>query len=418
MNKKKVYASIEIADSEVRLVVLETFEARQNVLRVECTPCAGVKNQTIVDEVAVINAIRKCVTQAQAALGYRIERVLLAIPSINVERANQKVRVQIEDGTKNIRLFHVQQGLTRAFQRKLGSNVELVNANRIQYVINNEVTQKMPIGLECKDFYMDVDLLYADKEAIFKYVYCIEKANLEVLDICLDSYAIGQETAAISQSLDRPIIQLDIEKDSTNMTYFGKGKLMTCANLEVGYSSFVNELKEKYNLTDEVCFRLLQNIFSNQIEENSEVIVYIEQQGDVRVEITARELAESCIPKIRDWIADVNEMCSPIVDLGKAKYIITGKGANIAVLKQMEKAFNAPASVYKPNTIGARDGGYACCLGMAYVWNDINRIRHKDVTSPNNNELEASIDSIKAKSGKSEGGFTKKLRSVILNDNK
>ncbi|MDO4467046.1 MAG: hypothetical protein Q4C49_08570 [Bacillota bacterium] len=418
MNKKKVYASIEIADSEVRLVVLETFEARQSILRVESAPCSGVKNQTIVDEVAVINAIRSCVNSAQAALGYRIERVLLAIPSINVERVNQKIRLQIEDGTKNIRLFHVQQGLKRAFQRKLDSGAELVNANRIQYIIDNEVTSKMPIGMECKDFYMDVDLLYADKEALFKFVECIEKANLEVLDIYLDSFAIGQETAAISQSTDRPVIQLDLEKESTNMTYFGNGKLMNCANFETGYSSFVSELQEKYNLTDEVCFRLLQNIFSSTIEENSDVIVYIDQSDEGRIEITARELAESCIPKIRDWIADVNEMCDPIVALGKAKYIITGKGANISVLKMMENAFNAPANVYKPTSIGARDGRYTCCLGMAYAWTDINRIRHSDVTSPNNNELEASIDSIKSKTGKIQNRFTKKLKSVILSEDK
>ena len=58
-----------------------------------------------------------------------------------------------------------------------------------------------------------------------------------------------------------------------------------------------------------------------------------------------------------------------------------------------------------------------CGLGMAYAWQDINRIRHSDKISANNNELGASIDSINQQSKNGEGGFTKKLKSVILSEN-
>lgn len=417
MSKKRVYASIEIADQEIRLVVLEIFESRYNVLRVESVACSGVQNQTIVNEANVVSAIRTAVTNAQAALGYRIERVLLAIPSVNVMRSNQKVHVQIEDGTKSIRLFHIQQGYNKAIQKKLGDDVEFVNANRISYIVNGQETKKIPLSKTCEEFTMDIDLLYANKEMIYAYARCIEQANLEILDLCLDSYAIAQETAVLVQSNDRPIIQLDLEKDHCTMGFFTNGRLISCANLENGYNSFVEDITKKYRLSDEVGYRLLQNIFSGNEDENSDVIVYIEQKEDMRVEITAKELANVCLPKIRQWIANVNEACTPIVRQGNAKYVITGKGSNISVLKDMDKAFNAEALIYEEQSIGARDGSYVCGLGMAYAWQDINRIRHSDKISANNNELEASIDSINQQSKNGEGGFTKKLKSVILSEN-
>ena len=43
MSKKRVYASIEIADQEIRLVVLEIFESRYNVLRVESVAVQAFK---------------------------------------------------------------------------------------------------------------------------------------------------------------------------------------------------------------------------------------------------------------------------------------------------------------------------------------------------------------------------------------
>ena len=417
MSKKRVYASIEIADQEIRLVVLEIFESRYNVLRVESVTCSGVQNQTIVNEANVVSAIRTAVTNAQAALGYRIERVLLAIPSVNVMRSNQKVHVQIEDGTKSIRLFHIQQGYNKAIQKKLGDDVEFVNANRISYIVNGQETKKIPLSQTCEEFTMDIDLLYANKEMIYAYARCIEQANLEILDLCLDSYAIAQETAVLVQSNDRPIIQLDLEKDHCTMGFFTNGRLISCANLENGYNSFIEDITKKYRLSDEVGYRLLQNIFSGNEDENSDVIVYIEQKEDMRVEITAKELANVCLPKIRQWIANVNEACTPIVRQGNAKYVITGKGSNISVLKDMDKAFNAEALIYEEQSIGARDGSYVCGLGMAYAWQDINRIRHSDKISANNNELEASIDSINQQSKNGEGGFTKKLKSVILSEN-
>lgn len=42
MSKKRVYAATEIADQEIRLIVLVIFEARYNVLRTERVACSGV----------------------------------------------------------------------------------------------------------------------------------------------------------------------------------------------------------------------------------------------------------------------------------------------------------------------------------------------------------------------------------------
>ena len=71
MSRNKVYASCEIADQEVRLVILEIFEGRMNVLRVERVSCDGVRNQKIVNESLVVQAIRQACTNASTALGYR-----------------------------------------------------------------------------------------------------------------------------------------------------------------------------------------------------------------------------------------------------------------------------------------------------------------------------------------------------------
>lgn len=414
MAKKNVYAAIEIADREIRLVVLEVFDSRNNILRVERVPHSGLKESAIVDSQEISQAIEQAVRQAQTALGYHIERVLLAIPARNVATSHQNVHVEIEDGTHTVRLFHIQQGLKTAMQKKMSEDQELINPDRISYSIQGVAQSKIPLGADTTQFDMDVDLLYGDKELLYSYARAVEGAGLQILDICLDAYAQSKETAALEQSADRPIILVSLEADHTVLTYLDNGRLLSSMTLDEGYRSFVEELCRKENLSDATGWRLLENLFDSKEMDSSDVILYIEQQEDRRVEITAKELAKAVLPKIRSWIAEINAACQPILSSRPGRYVITGQGSDIPVLKSLDSAFSAPASVYSVTDIGARSGAYATALGLSYAWEEMNRIRHEDKTSVNNNELEASIDSISRYEKEGIGGFTKKLKKVML----
>ncbi len=416
MSRNKVYASCEIADQEVRLVILEIFEGRMNVLRVERVACEGIRNQKVLNESLVVQAIRQACSNASKALGYRIERVLLAIPSVNVQRAIQKVHVQVEDGTKHIRLFHIQQGLNKAVQKKISDDIELVNIGRITYVVDGQESNKMPVREPIDEFFMNVELIYADKETIYAYARCIEQANLEILDIYLDSYAISQESAVAVKSEDRSMIQLAIEADHTTMTLFRHGHVVSSTSLENGYQWFIEEIQNEYGLSNPVAFRLLQNVFNTEVNPEIDKILYIEQKPEQRVEITANVLTTAVVRKVRAWIKDVNETCEPILQQGASEFVLTGKGADIGILKQLLPEFKDRASIYAPQNVGARDAAFTCCMGVFYAYEDVNKIRHSNVISVNYNELGASIDSINHRSRNGEGGFTKKLKNVILSE--
>lgn len=414
MAKKSVYAAIEIADQEVRLVVLEVFDARNNILRVERVLHHGLKDGRITDEKNVVEAIQKACAQAQKALGYKIESVLLAIPANKISQSNQVVHVAIEDGTHKVRQFHLQQGLKTATENGGKEGQELVNINRIVYSIDGVQQPKTVLGADTPDFDMEIDLLYTDRDLVYSYVRAVEQAGLKVMDICLDAYAQGKETAALELSCEKPVILLGLEKDHTMLSVMMNGRLMSTMSLPSGYGDFSKELQEKYSLSDATAWRLLENLFSSDSEDYRDVIVYIEQQENQRVELTDRDLAEAILPHVRKWIAEINAACQPIVSSRPCRFMITGQGSDIPVLKTMESAFSAPASVYSVTDIGARSGAFATGLGLAFAWEDANKIRHSDKISVNKNELEASIESISRYGKDEEGGFTKKLKRVML----
>lgn len=415
MAKKSVYASLEIADREVRLVVVEVFNSRSNVLRVERVACNGVSQGKITDEAAVVDAIKQAVSQAQTALGYHIERVLLAIPARDLKSVSTTVHVDIEDGTHNVRRFHVQQGLKTAMNTAQFDDLELVNVNRIRYFIDGGRIEEMPLGYDTPDFDMDVDLLYVNKDIVYSYVMAVEKAGLHVLDIAVDLYAAGKETGALLQSADSPVILIALEADHTALALLNQNKTAFSAVIDQGFRSFIQPLQDRYGLSDSASWRLLENLFKGKEDDASDTVMYIEQQEGRRIEIKEKELAAAVLPQIRSWIAEINGACAGIIQsTSNARYLLTGEGSSIPALKNMGKSFNAPADVYTVTSIGARNGAFTVPLGLAYVWEDINTIHSQEKTSVNNNELEESIESITRYAKDQEGGFTRKLKRVML----
>ncbi len=416
MERKQIFAALELADHEARLIVGEFHETRFNILRVERVKNNGVVSKRIVDERSVVNAIRKAVQNVSQVLGYRIERVLLAIPSVDVSRFNKRVSVNVEDGSKRVRLNHIQTGVNEAIAYQPDRDLELVNIGCIKYITNGITSRKMPLNEVCDVLTMSIDLLYANKDIVYSYARCVEKAGLEIIDICLDSYAIAEEAAIFEQTVDKYIVLIDLERQNTTLSLFTHGKLVNCEILESGYGDWITPLKDNYQLSLDVGFRLIQNTCALEEKEVGDSIVYIWSQGGVNHQLSERDVYNSVIGPIRSWLNMINEACQPIIDSGNVNYILTGEGLEIQEVETLAKQLNAPFQVYVPQTIGARDCGLVTCLGLFYSWKSQMAIRKDERTSCDQRDVEKAIGASDKVNGDDESGFTKKLKSMLLSD--
>ena len=413
---KQIYAALDIASHEIRLVVGEFHESRFNVLRVERTRCSGVAHKEIVDEQAVVAAIIKLITKSSHALGYKIERVLVAIPAIGVERAAKRVSVPLEEGSKRVRLSHIQMGINEAVSYKPGDDVELVNIGCIKYITNGITSRKMPIGEICDVLTMNVDLLYAKKEIVYAYARCVEKAGLEIMDICLDAYAMAEEAAVFEQTVDKYVIQVDLDRQDTTLSLFTHGKLVSCEVLDSGYGKWLTDLKEAFGFPSDVGFRLLKNnlTFAKDMEEDA--VIYLWNEEKVTKQLTMKQLYDCVKDDVDAWINAVNEACAPIVETGDGRYLMCGEGMEIQGLAERMGDFNALAKVYVPQIIGARDCSLAVCLGLFYNWKEQLEIRSDDRICADIRDITNGTQIGKRRATDDEGSFTKRLKSMLLSE--
>lgn len=416
MKKKEIYASIEITDHEVKLIVGEFCETRFNVLRVDRTGITGVDHKKIIDEQNVVNGIIKLLKQEQEVLGYKIERVLLAIPSIHMARHTRRVQVIPQVSSKRVRLSDIQAGLNEAITFKPEPQLELVNVGCIKYITNGITSRKMPIDEACDVMTMNVDLLYADKETVYSYARCIERAGLEILDVCLDSYAIAQEAAVFEQTVDKYVLLMDVARQNTTLSLFTHGRLVNCEVLDSGYGNWLQPICENEKLSEDVAFRLIQNNCSFLEKEVSDSVIYIWSENGEPKQLTERQVYKAVLPGIENWIQLINDACAPIIENGNVRYLLVGEGFEIQGLEDLISKLNAPSQVYIPQTIGARDCSLVTCLGLFYSWREQLNIRKDDRVCCDVKDVEKVVKSASKPSTDDESGFTKKLKSMLLSD--
>ena len=125
----------------------------------------------------------------------------------------------------------------------------------------------------------------------------------------------------------------------------------------------------------------------------------------------------ACIKEaIQEWFDMINETSQPIIDSGNVRYVLSGEGLEIQEIEKRKGDLNAEAQIYVPQTIGARDCGLVTCLGLFYSWKTQLAIRKDERTSCDQRDVEKAVEGANKPSVDDESGFTKKLKSMLLND--
>ena len=419
MDDKQIFASVEVCDHEVRMVVGEFFSPRLNILKVEMIPCSGLSYNTINNADEIISAIETACKQTEQMLGAKLEKVILSIPSYQMQRKSVRVTVPVKgyDGVVSVQDIRNAMKLAER-QVSIGKELALVQTVCVKYTIDGIASRRIPIGERAKELVVDIDLLCADRQLAYSLVGCIEKAGLQVMDIYLDTYAAAKEAALFEQSVDRNVVLLKMEREATTVARLSKGKLMESTIVPLGVGSIAARVVDEYGLKREEACELVK--YSARLNEkvNSTNPVYIWSVNGNAKKITEAELCKCISLLVSKWVEDMQKILSGILQAGPSTVIITGEGGEMQGLNELlQSSLNCEVRNYIPETLGARNAGMTTCLGLFYAYKD-----KLPITGYTDNSLDmkAFMDSVSYRERKpnSEDTLTGKLKGMFSTSNK
>jgi len=366
---KEIFAALEIADHEIRLIVCEFHNFKLNVLKVERVETDGVSNTTVVNEDAVISSIQKAVNNASKMLGADIKRVILLIPSYHMGRYSKRIIVNTNTGI--IEKEDIQSALKTARFVDIPSDSEIVQMVPMRYIVNGYPSKRLPIEEKSDTLGVEVEILTADKEMVYQYVSLVEKAGIRVIDICLDSYALACEAALFGQAVGKYVLLLKLERQNTTLSLLANGKLINSTVVEGGYGEMLNALSESYDLPIDICNKLLlYNLEINPERQNTTPIYYWTVAG-VPHTISEKEIADKAMPYLQRMVGKLKEISKDILSSEKIICVISGEGSEIQKINEyFSREFGIDCSVYTPETLGIRNGALAPLVGSVYAYYD------------------------------------------------
>jgi len=373
MNEQDVQVGLEIADHEIRLVVGQFFNTRLNIMKVERVLSSGIHNAQIIDQAAVIQKISSAVKHVEDNLGLSIERVILSIPSIGLARYVRRISVPI---VEKVTLNDIKAVYKEALNTELPNHQALVNMTITKSLVNGITMRKLPLNEVCESISVDVDLLCADKEMVYRYVQTVEKAGLQVSEISLDSFALGKEASLFEKSLEQHLIAIKAERQSTSLSLFAKGKLVSTETINVGSKHIISAMVNRFNLPIDVADRLLHMNARFNLDHYSNTPIYLWSNEGKTHTISEEELMNVINPLVNTWVDEIKTTIKPILDTSNVKIVLFGESGEINGFDQLlASACACECEMYIPETLGVRSAALASVTGLFYVLKDQTPIR-------------------------------------------
>lgn len=412
---KQIFAALEITDHEIRLIVGEFFNTRFNIIKVERVLYTGLNNYKVESEEKVVAAIKKAVNNAARKIGAPIEKVLLAIPSVNVHRYPLKVTTKIDSIDNVVTSYDIQRARKKAASTKIDDQLALIQTVCVKYTCNGIATRRIPLNEKCDMLTVDIDLLCVDREIAFGLVSCVEKAGLEVLDVCLDSFAIAKEAAMFEQTVGQNVLMLNLTRENSTLALLAKGKLIHCDVLTHGLNNWIEEIQEKYQLPVENAARVIKSNARFDDNKYSAQPVYVWSSAGETHSLSEKEISECIKEKVENWSREIKETCLPILESDRTIVVLTGEGSEIQGLsKLLEKELGTEVRLYVPETLGVRTGELVACLGLFFAYKDQLPILGEVENSVNIYEFEKTVRYKVDEGTDEEESITKKLKGMLF----
>ena len=176
-------------------------------------------------------AIREAVHAAEDMAGVEIQGVIVSLGGVHLRsHMTDGLVVLNKQDITDADIFKV---IDVARARQIGDDRQIIHAQATKYVLDNQSDIRDPRGMTGSRLEADVHIITAATSAIRNIVRCVERANLEVLDIVVQPYASALATV-VPDERELGVALVDIGGGTCDLAIYAEGALVYTAVIPLG----------------------------------------------------------------------------------------------------------------------------------------------------------------------------------------
>ena len=378
---RKIYSSIDVGSSFIKIVVLEELDKKLNILANISYPSKGIKDGMIVDIKEAVISLREALAEINKSLGVKLDKAITSVPINNAKYAITEGYTTITSEDKIVTSEDILNSLQASIYNKIPESEELVTVIPIKYIIDDQADVKNPRGIHANKLGVMSMMVTAPKANIYKQVSLLSNAGVEVVDILFNS--IGDYYALKEDSYDKEnVAVINIGNDKTEVSIFSNGIFRSSNLIHMGSNMIEDDIAYAYNISLDKASSLKEMfvIFDKNYASQSE-IYETRDKANIKVKINQYEASEIASNKLKEILEKSKKEINYLTKKEIRYIIITGGIANIPGFSEITKeVFDEKAVTKDFDVIGIRNYVYTSSYGMIKYFIEKLKLRGREYT--------------------------------------
>lgn len=361
-----IYVGLDIGTSSVKVIVGEMIDKSLNIIGVGTSETYGIRKGVVVDIDEVVQSIQEAVTEAENMVGIKINQVLLGIPShqVQIHPCNGIVTVANED--REITDHEIDRVIDAAQSVIIPPDQEMISLLPHDFILDGyKVTD--PRGMIGVRLELEASLITGPMTLIYNLIRCVEKAGLQINDVCLQSVASGS-VALSKDEKDLGVALVDLGAGTTTVSVFEHGILQHSVLLSIGGENISKDLSIvlRTSLEDAEKVKLEYGYAHPEYVSDEETFTIPIIGSDEYGEFSHQFVAEIIEPRVEEILLMVKET---LVELGyedlAGGIVLTGGASSLpGILEVAKRLIHSNVRIAIPDYIGVRDPKFTTSVGI------------------------------------------------------
>ncbi|MBS2968885.1 cell division protein FtsA [Metabacillus sp. KIGAM252] len=241
MNNSEIFVSLDIGTSSVKVIIGEMADDALNVIGVGNVKSEGLKKGSIVDIDETVHSIKKAVEQAERMVGIPLKRVVVGVAGNHVHLQDCHGVVAVSSENREIANEDVRRVIEAAQVMSIPPEREIIDVIPRQFIVDGLDEINDPRGMLGVRLEMEGTIITGSKTILHNLLRCVERAGLEITDICLQPLAAGS-VALSRDEKNLGVAMIDIGGGSTTIALFEQGHLRSASVLPIGGEHLTKDL--------------------------------------------------------------------------------------------------------------------------------------------------------------------------------
>lgn len=386
---RKIMASLDIGANALKLVVAETVGEKLNILGVSTIPNNTIKKGKIINKEELVNKLKELFKDINDRLGFEVTKTLVIVPSSSAEftLGTGKINVKSEDGI--ITAEDIVSVVKKSAYHVVQDNMELVTIMPINYTLEDGTKVLEPKNLISKTLEVKTVIISALKSEVYDYLECLEKINVDVVDIAFAS--IGDYFQFRNKEFDKQVgAIINIGEQTTCVSIINKGVLTNTSTTYLGGSNVTNDIAYIYKIDKEKAKDIKEEFaLAHKRMAISAETINIKNKEEKSISINQYEVSEVVESRLKEILNLAKKQINVLTKKEISYIILTGgvtetKDFNLVA----ESIFGKNVTLGNIHELGVRNNIYSSVVGII-KWYDYNqKLKNREYSLLNIKEQE------------------------------